>query len=80
MFHHAKESGEEQELGTNDLKFSELSVISVTTMETLVVFHGMVEPRAQKRKVPVEALTLPRVSPGADAAEQPLLTKSPASL
>lgn len=55
MFLHAKESGEEQELGTNDLRFSELSVISVTTMETLVVFHGMVELGAQKRKVPVEA-------------------------
>lgn len=52
MFHYAKESGGEQEIGSKGLKFSEISVVSVTTMETLVVFHGVVELPAQKRKVP----------------------------
>lgn len=56
MFHYAKESGEEQELGTNDIKFSEINVVSVTTVETLVVFHGVVELTAQNRKVPTTTL------------------------
>lgn len=56
MFHYAKESGEEQELGTNDLKFSEISGVSVMTVETLVVFRGVVELTAQKRKVPTTTL------------------------
>lgn len=56
MFHYAKESGGEQEIGSKGLKFSEISVVSVTTMETLVVFHGVVELPAQKRKVPTTIL------------------------
>lgn len=42
MFHYAKEPGEEQQLGTNDLKFSEFSVVSVMTMETVVGSHCVV--------------------------------------
>lgn len=35
MLHYAKESGEEQPLGTNDLKFSKISAASLRTVETL---------------------------------------------
>jgi len=36
MFNYAKESGEEQQFGTNYLKFSEISGASVKIMESLV--------------------------------------------
>lgn len=45
MFHDAKESGEEQELGTDDLKFSDISV----DCGDPGCVHGVVELTAQKR-------------------------------
>lgn len=42
MFHYAEEHGEEQQLGTKYLRFSEISIVSVMTMETLVGSHYVV--------------------------------------
>lgn len=47
MFHDAKESGEEQELGTDDLKFSDISV----DCGDPGCVHGVVELTAQKRNL-----------------------------
>jgi len=42
MFHYAKEPGEEQHLGTNDLKFREFSAVSITAVKNLAGSHCMV--------------------------------------
>lgn len=58
MFHDAKESGEEQELGTDDLKFSDISV----DCGDPGCVHGVVELTAQKRNPSHTAPAFPRVT------------------
>lgn len=42
MFHYAKEPGEEQHLGTNDLKFREFNTVCIITVENLTGSHCVV--------------------------------------
>lgn len=80
MFHYAKESGDEQEIGSKDLKFNEISVVSVMTGDPgCIPWCGGTPSTEEKGPHNHTALVYPRVSPGADAAEQWLLAKSPPS-
>lgn len=65
MIHYAKEPGEEQELETDDLRFSQKSVVSVMTVETLVVFLvGGTHSAEEKGPHSHTAPTFPRLNPG----------------